>query len=755
MNRPGFWGFLGFLVFLIGCGPDHGSKTELSGLAEDLWGNTIDLADYATGVTLIQPFSPANCGYCLIDGQFIARNYLTQVEERGGAGFHQCLFNPQLDVYAFLKHYREPDSTTLAFPPHLHRYHRDGFPFLIAFKDGHKVFAGPVGDYENRFLSLSKKLWPDSTPTVVLSGSLKMATNFIHENQAGLSIAVAPDGKEGILEQLQLKASHQPSRFAVPAKYQSELTAEDLALNLYFVGLAKDFDLSAFSGDDSPVHFEDDTVSLGPYRFPSATTALRLCLPNPHNKQRYVYLELPSQDGKFPPFKGWLDFVVSGKSSENSDLEIMLEGVFAKGEGNDWSWNEATVNRHPSLEKFCVGGVCPAPVVSANGEVIRTEKPIVPSPRKVPAGHNWILGSQACRFPDLAIDGDDNCWVTWEENGDILLALVSDRTGTQNSMVVEGTSADSYNPVLAWDGNQVWVVYVHENKEFYRIFGRYWDGRRLSAPIPISDNVLTDAITPAVTGDDKGRLVVAWAEWRANLRHLMTRTIDKGVRQPVNEVDIVPSDIDYTNAWYPSLAADHQGRFFGAWNQHYPASLGVCSGDLEEQAASVTTIYGSIDDNENGGYPDIAITDDGQRWVVWETFGWDVLSGESQFILASRFDTETGTWLQPEAVSDPVISTFCQTPQILALSDGRLCVIWSGRPAPGSADSDFGKWGVFMSVRDQDIWSPPRMLSKEGDTARAPRADLDSAGLLWVTWHTGTGDEMRVEVLRVSASIHR
>ncbi len=740
------------LLLLMSCGSGQNSKTDLTGSAEDLWGNSINLDSHTTGVTIIQPFSPANCGYCLIDGQFMAQNYLAQAEKRGGSGFHQCLFNPQLDIYAFQKHYRETDISTIVFPPHLHRYHRDGFPFLIAFKDGHKVFSNAVSEYESRFRSLSKKLWPDSSTTMLLAGSMKMASNFINENKADLSILVVPDGQESILKQHQERAKLVPAGYAVQAKYQSDLTSEDLALNLNFVGLAKDFDLAMFADENSPIHFQKDTFTLGPYSFPTATTALRICLPNPHNQQHYVFLELPNEEGKYSPYKGWLDFVVTGKTFENNDLEILLEGVFAKGEDNKWSWSEATVSSSSSLGSFCAGGVCPAPVSFAENGGTQSEKPEVPGSVISSVGVKWNLGSQACRFPDLAIDGDDNCWVTWEENGDILLALVSDHADESKSMIVEGSSADSYNPVLAWDGKLLWVAYVTESKGFYRLFGRYWDGQRLSPAMPISDNRLTDVITPAVTGDGMGKLAAVWTEWKANFRHLMTRTIDNGIRQPVHEVLIAPSEINYINAWYPSLVADSQGQVFGAWNQHYPANLGVCSGNLVEQAVSVTAVYGKVDENEKGGYPDITITADGERWVVWESFGWDVLSGDSQLIFASRYDAETSTWLKSEVVSDPDVSFFCQTPRLAALPDGKLCAVWSGRPALESTEADFGNWSVFMSERDQGEWTPARMLSKEGETARAPRVALDKAGRVWVVWHNGIGDEMRVEVCLVKSS---
>jgi hypothetical protein len=71
-----------------------------------------------------------------------------------------CLFNPQLDIYTFQKHFRWKDPVILTFPPSLHRYHENGFPALLAFKNGRQVLK----EFYNyaRFDTLKTILWNDS-----------------------------------------------------------------------------------------------------------------------------------------------------------------------------------------------------------------------------------------------------------------------------------------------------------------------------------------------------------------------------------------------------------------------------------------------------------------------------------------------------------------------------------------------------------------------------------------------------------------
>ena len=62
------------MIGLIACS-ESSQSGHPQGMAEDLWGNAINIADYNDGPVLLQPFSPSNCGYCLIDGHFVSENY--------------------------------------------------------------------------------------------------------------------------------------------------------------------------------------------------------------------------------------------------------------------------------------------------------------------------------------------------------------------------------------------------------------------------------------------------------------------------------------------------------------------------------------------------------------------------------------------------------------------------------------------------------------------------------------------------------
>jgi hypothetical protein len=298
------------------------------------------------------------------------------------------------------------------------------------------------------------------------------------------------------------------------------------------------------------------------------------------------------------------------------------------------------------------------------------------------------------------------------------------------------------------DGSLVWVFYLNDRDGFYRVRARYFDGLRQSDEILISDVGAFDALTPAAVADGVGTLVVAWSEWKANQRFMRYRRIEDRVLGEVESVAIKKPDFDYVNAWSPSLVLDSLGRVRGAWNQHYPATLGVCAGNLVDEASSVTRLNGDINENEKGGYPSIVIDGRGRSWVFWESFGWDPLSGKPQRILASCDEAGDNTWSLPYTLTLDDQTSFNQAPRAAVDGRGVIWTVWSGRDADGERP-----WGVYLSRFTGEEWSVPERLSDEGESARAPAIAAGREDELWIVWHSGVGEEMRIRVLEYSAGL--
>ncbi len=753
MKAPKYIAFLSFLIGMIVCpGLLCGSEGQqpdgprLQGKAEDLWGNRLDLSQFAKGITLIHPFSPANCGYCLVDGEFVKENYFRNNTQAGGANFLQCLFNPQVDIYAYQKHYRETSTPVLTFPADLHQYHGDGFPFLTAFRDGQLLYRGVLSPYEETFRRLQPQLWPTGNVRLIPTSPLHMVTRLTSENESKLTVEVYADNDEAGAKRAEQRLEEIGKRWgnvSAVVKRESQLTEDDYQMNLCVMGVTEQFRLGFLQSGGTPIEIGSDSIRIGSYRFPKSEVGLMACFPNPRNPQRGLVLDLRGSKLKTRMGENWVDYILY-RDGANGRPEILLHGLFDNDNG---TWRFSPTRAFGTA----IGEKAPrqdsaSPSESPQAGKDRKERPVrVSSWTTTPAGRKRTLGTASCRFPSLAVDEGGVCWVAWEEDGNILLASVN---GPEEpvALAVESDASDSFHPLLAHDGSRLWVFYLNDRDGFYRLYARYLDGKRLSEETLITEREPFDVITPSVAGNRQGKLAIAWTEWKANFRFLRFREMENRRLGDIKDAAIkqaTGSGAGYVNAWCPALVMDERGRPWGAWNQHYPAILGVCAGNLVKEAGSVTRLSQNMERSENGGYPTIILDSSGKKWVFWESFGWDLyLSGTPQRILASRYDEAKDQWSPPYPVSSEAQTAFNQTPRAAVDGKGTIWTAWSGR------QNDIDKpWGIHVARLAKDRWSVPKLVSEAGVNARAPALAVGKDGALWLTWHAGTGAQMQIEVL--------
>ena len=703
-------------------------KTKLEGVAEDLWGNKIDLSKYNKGLVLMHPFSPSNCGYCLVDGEFVKVNYYENTKKEGGQFFGTCLFNPQLDVYSFMKHYRE-DFPVLAGPVSLHKYHRDGFPYMIAFNDGELIYSNPILPYEDKFHELREKFWKGKDIPLRPTSPLKLAEGFIWENESQAGVIVCADGDEVRFNAYQkrykeLQERSQGKFSAFTAKYESQLTDEDYRKNLCYDGFTEGFKFKPLEGEEAPITMASDMIKFGNYTFPKAGTGINACFPNPLNKEKYIILSIRGSNVKTNVYERWLDYTIYGNTIAGFDnkANILVHGLFEKN-GGDWNFSESLA--YDSEDEI------PESII-----IHKEHKPFQSKYEATGNGELWTLGNSECRFPSTIVDHNGICWTAWEEQGDIMLASVA-KGNEQKVIYVEDDQSDSFNPLLAVDNENVWIFYLNNHDGFYRLYAKYLDGHNLSDEICISGKEPMDVVTPAATFDDNGRIIVTWSEWQANGRILKYLTI---IGKALGQTQMVKVAGDSGFAWCPSLAMDSNGKVWGTWNQHYPSILCVCVGDLTNEAKVV---------NDTGGYPSIVFDKNSTPWVFWESSAWDVFSQQkTQTILASYYDSENQQWSPSDALSmDQTLMN--QTPKAVVDKEGMIWVVWSGRKDENSP------WNIYVSYFDGNSWSDPKIVSSEGENARAPVIFIDENNMVWITWHSGTGSDMKIKVLKMGHLLQR
>jgi hypothetical protein len=704
------------------------SKDNISN-KEDLWGNQVNLNE--DKLTLIEPFSPANCGYCLFDGEFIKANYFKNNLENGGENFLQCLFNPQLDIYTYQKHYRSK-TPVLTFPPKLHQFHRNGFPFLFALRDGYVISRGPSSPYEMTFNILKEKFWPDKNVIIELTSPIHMATRFINENNNLATTFIIPDN-----DSLYFKRSFQNANKYKNGivKYESDINEKDLKRNIFYRGRFNDYIVNLLKDKEIPFEINEKYLYIGDYVFAQDSISVSICFPNPYNNEKYVFLRLSGDLTKGKNImQNWVDFTIS-KVNRNNKLSVVMNGFFEKN-NNKWTYSDSLTFINSNSNLKCTNGICNMPVKKTfekdkiEFEKVKTEQ--------TKYGKLTTLGKENCRFPEITTDEKDVVWCCWEENGNILLS------SKDKSFIVEGDKSDSFNPVITYDGNNIWIFYLNNKSGFYRVYAKIFAGSRVSGEILISDNLVNDSINLGVASNCEGKVVISWTEWQANYKYPKYRIIDNRILGEIKDIAIKKPEIDYTNAWSTSLTFSRNGELWGAWNQHYPAILGVCSGDLITEAKSVTNLKPN---EEQGGYPDCLNDSTGKRWVFWESFGWDVLNSKPQQIKAAFYDEKSEKWSLPYIISNDSETAFNQTPSASLDENGNINVVWSHR----NLKSKF--WEICFSTLKNNKWSEPISISEPNVNSRAPKIISNSKGKLIITWHSGIGQEMKIKLLELENTL--
>ncbi|PKP02645.1 MAG: hypothetical protein CVU11_11055 [Bacteroidetes bacterium HGW-Bacteroidetes-6] len=704
------------------------------GYAEDNWGNRIAIDDsIQQKTTVIIPFSTSNCGYCLVDGYFTETNYIEANTANGGASFHQCLFNPQLDIYAFTKHFGWKNPV-LTYPPVLYNIHKGGFPNVLAFKNGKQV----IQDYYNydNYPVLKKALW-DSGQYMIPTGNLRLANNFIWENENFDAVVVFPQGskKDSQLEDI----GNRNKSFT--CKNVDSLSSEDLRKNLMLVGQFSLPDLADFFiGQEIPLQFSDKNLIVGNYSFPFDSVGIYIWFTNPFNPEKYILLDIGNGNRRIQ-FSEYLDFIVySGSDSLN--YKKLMYGQYDVSDGKSRIVPEKTFS-DTELEKHCFKQ-CSIPLhKNASDHIERYET--IPVARKITEnGEQWTISSANCRFPDITTDADNNIWVTYEENGDIILLKVD---STESHYIIESDESDSYNPIVVSDKQRIWVFYLNNEDSYYRLYARFLENNNLSDKILISGKEPIDVniINAASLGNE---ISIAWCEWKANLRFLQMCTISNGTLGNVLPINLAPSQYaeGYSNAWYPSLCYFSNGELWGAWNQHYPGNFCIIGGKIGEMPQPVTLSAKKMDDWETGGYPCIFNSRNGEKSVVYESNGWDVIDKKAQTIKISIYNEELKKWSIGSVISDKRQTLLNETPVAVSSNSGQSIVVWSGRP-----ESINSVWGIYISINSGDKWSHPILISEKDITSRHPQIVYQGeTNSVWISWHSGNGENMKTEVIEIS-----
>ncbi len=89
-------------------------------------------------------------------------------------------------------------------------------------------------------------------------------------------------------------------------------------------------------------------------------------------------------------------------------------------------------------------------------------------------------------------------------------------------------------------------------------------------------------------------------------------------------------------------------------------------------------------------------------------------------------------------------TTLNQTPAGVCDEKGNKYIVWNGRNHLSDEP-----WGICLAKEINGKWSDPVLISENDKQARHPKIVTDSSGNLWISWHSGVGEEMRVQIIKL------
>ncbi len=589
------------------------------------------------------------------------------------------------------------------------------------------MYSDGCSPYQEIHDSLGGMIWPERDPVVRLTSPKKLCDNLLFGDTSAIGLLVVTDGDTAQFSNL-LNLKERIPHLVV--KYESELNSQDRNHNITYFGQLADLTFSAFRAAETPIRITEDSLFIGSIAFAKDEVGIQAFMPNPYAPGRFVELSFRKAG-----YNNHADYWIH-RRGEDGSAATLLEGRFAK-DGDNWEFSPDLAFGPALPAAMCEGETCPAPPTKANSTSLVEKLQRQLKSETFGEIQIWTMGTLPSRFPDIHCTRG-TAWITWETSGNICAARIPTDQDPQ-FYVVEADSGDAYDPRIADDGQCVWVIFLYKSGGFYQLHGRYTAGPVFSQPVLLSQPGPYNCVTPAATGDRARTLTVFWSEHKANQRTLQSRTIEQRVLQKIQSVKLTDSGLKggYSNAWYPSLCAGRDGPVWASWNQHYPTTLGVHAAAYGDSGKMVS---------ETGGYSSMCVTLAGIPWITWRSGAMTENYGFEQTVYAAHYDRETETWSLPQTVSDLGNTSLNDTPDIDADGDGDIWLCWSGRKNQESP------WGVYLSVYRGDKWSEQELLSDPAQHARAPRLAVQEDGGVWVTWHEGTGDGMRIKLWHRSAT---
>ncbi len=320
---------------------------------------------------------------------------------------------------------------------------------------------------------------------------------------------------------------------------------------------------------------------------------------------------------------------------------------------------------------------------------------------------NTDIGESVTILPDIAIDGNQNFIIAWEDRRNGYFDIYAQRFLNDGSPLGDNfkinddtPNASQGNPSVSSDSEGNFVVCWEDNRiEFYDVYARRFsnDGTPLGDDFKVNtDTTISYQNNSGISSDKNGNFIITWEDHRNGFKgdvFAQSYTPDGSL---VGENSRVNDDEGSENQESPSMAVDSSGNFILAWVDYRTENSGIYaqrfSGDGTEQGDNFR-----VDDDTLYNYalmPTVAAFVDGCFIITWADFR----TGGCYEIYAQRFSGD-GTPIGNNFRVSYLSAAMNYYPVVACKPNGEFIICWSDADE-GSLDN-----GLFRKLyKKEDVW---------------------------------------------------
>ncbi len=372
-------------------------------------------------------------------------------------------------------------------------------------------------------------------------------------------------------------------------------------------------------------------------------------------------------------------------------------------------------------------------------------------------GDNISPDGSKARYPEVAMDNNDNTIIVWEQvDGADYQLFKSEYRGNawanpaninDTLSVPEGPSpwGISYDVAVDDNGNAIVAWYQKDNAGNDRVFKSEYRSGAWVHPSGVGDAInaaLGSMITAFVTVamDNNGNAIIAWDQYDTNMSIFKSEYRGGSWTHPANLSDHINPN-GGNDAYYGRVAMADNGSAVIAW-YHEDAGWDPYIFMSEYRAASWTHpadfndfISPDSPGNHYADFQEVAIDNNGNTIIVWGQ-----IDGAFSNIYKSEY--RNGVWTHPADTNESINprGTNALNPVVAMDNNDNAIIAWE--------QSDGTNKRLFKSEFREDAWTHPASLSDNispaGSDARWPHVAMSDNGDALISWMQSDGSNVQI-----------